>query len=452
MLPMPCCPSPRRFLGSAGVVLALTACSVDQLLDVEDPDVATPASVLDRSALPVLRSGAVGDFAVAYGGSGAAEDGVIQNTGLFTDELEWAETFPTRREFDTRNIQVVNPNVNNLMRALQRARASGERTARAYERFDAGNPERAEMLNLEGLATVMIAETFCSGVPLSELTDAGETLFGEPQSTAALLAAALGRFDQALAIVGASSSAAAVTQAHLARVGRGRVLQNLGRFAEAASAVAAVPTAFQYVTEHSENSARQNNGVFVTLAINRRFSVADREGVNGLPFRSANDPRTLSPRGSGAAATGFDGSTPLFLPAKYPNRSASLPVANGTEARLIEAEAALRAGNTEAFLSVHNALRATLPGLAPLVDPGTETGRVDLHFRERAFWLFLTGHRLGDMRRLVRQYGRGAGSVFPTGAYPAAKGGGAYGVDVNLPVPFDETNNPRFTACIDRNP
>ena len=37
-------------------------------------------------------------------------------------------------------------------------------------------------------------------------------------------------------------------------------------------------------------------------------------------------------------------------------------------------------------------------------DPGTAASRVDMLFRERAFWMYFTAHRLGDMRRLVRQY------------------------------------------------
>ena len=80
--------------------------------------------------------------------------------------------------------------------------------------------------------------------------------------------------------------------------------------------------------------------------------------------------------------------------------------------------------------------------------PGSAAGREDLHFRERAFWLYSTGHRLGDLRRLIRQYGRGAETVFPTGAYFK---GGLYGTDVNLPIPQEEENNANFTACLDRN-
>ena len=66
-------------------------------------------------------------------------------------------------------------------------------------------------------------------------------------------------------------------------------------------------------------------------------------------------------------------------------------------------------------------------------------------------WLYLTGHRLGDLRRLIRQYGRTANAVFPTGNLPSPLAG-TYGNDVNLPIPFDERNNPKFNGCLDRNP
>ena len=94
-----------------------------------------------------------------------------------------------------------------------------------------------------------------------------------------------------------------------------------------------------------------------------------------------------------------------------------------------------------------NAARAaaggTVPALAAGDVPATQEGRVDLLFRERAFTLWLTSHRLGDMRRLVRQYGRPVESVFPTGAFPK---GGNYGSDVSFPVPVDERNNPEFAG------
>ena len=93
--------------------------------------------------------------------------------------------------------------------------------------------------------------------------------------------------------------------------------------------------------------------------------------------------------------------------------------------------------------------------LSELTLPATQSEQVDLLFQERAYWLWLTAHRLGDMRRLIRQYGRSVDSVFPTGIY-APHGnpkGGSYGDDVNFPIPAPEQNNPAEGAgqCLNRN-
>jgi hypothetical protein len=132
---------------------------------------------------------------------------------------------------------------------------------------------------------------------------------------------------------------------------------------------------------------------------------------------------------------------------------------NGIDARLAEAEAALRANDPATMMSILNALRAapqtlgtltTSPAaLPPLTDPGTADGRVNLLFREKAFWTFARGQRLGDLRRLVRQYNRTPDQVFPIGTHYR---GTSYGADVNLPITTGESNgNPDFTACKDRN-
>ena len=85
-------------------------------------------------------------------------------------------------------------------------------------------------------------------------------------------------------------------------------------------------------------------------------------------------------------------------------------------------------------------------GLAALTDPGTPGGRTDLHFQERAWWLQLTAHRLGDMRREVKSFGKPTSAVYPSGAYFK---GANYGPNLELPIPLDEVNNPNFTQCLD---
>ena len=75
--------------------------------------------------------------------------------------------------------------------------------------------------------------------------------------------------------------------------------------------------------------------------------------------------------------------------------------------------------------------------------------RVDMLFRERAFWLFATGHRMGDMRRLLRQYGRSHDNVYPIGPY---KAGVSYGEDVVFILTLSEQSNPNGRTCTDKNP
>ena len=226
----------------------------------------------------------------------------------------------------------------------------------------------------------------------------------------------------------------------LARVGKGRALLGQGRFDEAALAVAAVPTAYEYRTQHS--AAVQPNGVLDIIVTSRYITVADREGQNGLDFRSANDPRLPV----ALVGKGRDGVTDVYNDARYGSQAAPIILASGIEVRLIEAEAALRAGDATAALDILNALRLTV-GLAALPLESTEARRVDQLFRERAFWLFATGHRQGDLRRLVRWYQRPVESVFPTGAYP---GGQTYGPDVTLTPDASQLNNPNFVGCADR--
>jgi hypothetical protein len=109
------------------------------------------------------------------------------------------------------------------------------------------------------------------------------------------------------------------------------------------------------------------------------------------------------------------------------------------------------------MMTILNGLRAAPPkngtyqpaAMAPLATPATQDAATSLYFREKAFWTFARGQRLGDLRRLIRQYGRTQDNVFPTGVY--FKGGLPYGKDVNFPVPDGERVNPQFTGCIDRN-
>ena len=433
--------------------LALSALSLigcEGILEVTDREFLTPEGV-DPD---LLVAGAVRDFNTAYSGGGLT-DRFLSTTSLIGDELFSAGTFTTRTATDQRaQFSIAQGNVGDAgYIQLHQARRAAIRARRALEEAGGAGSLISDMRVLEGFTWIAMGEAFCSGIPFSDVTPEGELVDGPALSTQQVFEGAITIFDQA------SGDPAAV-------VGKGRALLNLGRFSEAAAAVAGVPTSFVREIEHNANSGDQENPLF-NLQSNGRYSLSEREGGNGLPYRSAQDPRipwVQDPAG------GFDPLIPLFLAQKHSeSRSSPVVLADGLEARLIEAEAALNAGDNATWLADLNALRASVgelmsarilnysslvPGpnnptttLAPLADPGTAAARVDLMFSERAFWLHLTGHRLGDLRRLVRVYGRSSDTVFPTGAYFK---GGVYGGDVNLPLDFDETNNPNFSesSCI----
>ncbi|MGH7720516.1 MAG: hypothetical protein ACREON_16920 [Gemmatimonadaceae bacterium] len=429
----------------------LAACDLDRVLDVNDPEVATPGSLTGKSALPTILAGALGDFAVAYSGSnggnpvGIGNEGLVNFSGLLADEFLNTETFTDRIDIDSRQIQHDNGSLDAVMLSAQRARASADRGVERFAEFDPNTTGHATVLNLSGLMYVLLGENFCSGVPTSSISDAGSITYGEQEDTDQMWARAIARFDAALAITAASAD-----QQNLAKVGKGRALLNAGDRAGAAAAVAGVPLAFNFVIDHTTNTIRQNNGVFAFSTQQERWGVPQSEGTNGLNFQGAGDPRVQSMR-TPATNVGFDGVTPIFFQQKYTNESADALVASGLEAELIRAENLL-ATSPAAWLTALNTLRAAPPAytgvtapLAPLADPGSPTARENLHFRERAFWLYLTAHRLGDLRRLTRDYSRGAETVFPTGSYHK---GGVYGSDTSLPITIGEDSNPNFAGCL----
>lgn len=265
-------------------------------------------------------------------------------------------------------------------------------------------------------------------------------VYGTPLTTAQLLDTAVARFTAARAH---PSIALGDPIYSLASVGLGRALLDQGNFAQAATAVTGVPSDFLYVTEHAQTPEMLHNSVAEAVQ-GGQFGTFDIEGGVGMPYVSANDPRV-----TGDSGIGSDNNTPTWKTSKYPAFDSPVTVADYTEAQLIIAEGQLRAPNLVAMRTTLNTLRATI-GLAALPVPGNATIAADQLFRERAFWLFATGHRLGDMRRLIRQYARATNTVFPNGTY--YKGGLTYGPDVTLPIPRTETNNPNVQGCLDRNP
>jgi len=411
-------------------------------VEVTDPDIVTPESLDSEAGLQTLRAGSLGDLAVAMSGSAAghgATTGLVVMSGLMVDEYDYSGTFPTRREADTRNLQDINFDMNRIYGNLHLARAGAETTIDLLVNFG-GDPEiESEMQSIVGYSYILFAETFCGGIPFSKApADGGDLIFGEPLSKQEMFTGAIDWFDQAIANAGGNDKLD-----NLARVGRARALLGLGQIDDAANEVATVPTDFVYNIEHSDNSRRQENGIYIMTTVRRQFSIADGKGGNGLMYRSAMDPRVPW---DGGTEFGQDDITLYYNQLKFNSSSAPVALASGIEARLIEAEAAANADDAGTVQDIHNALRATM-GLSELDLSGISGDDLLLaHFSERAFWLFSTCHRQGDLRRLVDVYGMPPSDVFPWGDYFK---GGEYSSNLKFPVPQSESNNPNYVGCLD---
>lgn len=418
------------------------------LTEIDAPGVVQPGSLENAAGAVARYAGATGQFV------GASLNNIAA-IGIFTDELitgvaaglasPGQSSYIDARRLPESGGCVVAPGCGYT--ALHQTRVNLAAASEALRRYAATPQSRiGQMLGYSGFVELLFAENYCAGIPFSSTTN-GVVQYGQPTTGTDVYQRALAHFDSALTF---SSDSARIL--NMARVGKGRALLGLARYAEAATAVAAVPTNFVHNLEIASTAAAQQNMLFTSMNSAGGNGVGSGEGTNGLNYRTANDPRV--PTVFVARAT--DNRNDIYRFTRYNSTGAVVPLATGIEARLIESEAALKANNNDTsptgtgWLGILNTLRATAiaPAMPALADPGSHPARVDLLFRERAFWMYLTGHRLGDLRRLVRLYGRPANAVFPTGTF--LKDGLPYGDDVTFPIGTNDAQNPFFVGCTDR--
>lgn len=326
----------------------------------------------------------------------------------------------------------------------------------------------ARLYAFEGYAEIWLADLFCSGVPLSTIDFRGDYTYQTPSTTHEIYSHAVLLFDSAIAL--ASDSAAVAT---LARIGKGRAMLGMAQYNDAERAVMGVGV----------NDAYLLKVLYLDTANTREnfsYTVSDQEGSNGIPYISSGDPRT---RATLLTSSGSNDQSIAYFPTKYLSTADSVlvPIASGIEAQLVRAEAALNRNEYTVWIGIINGLRtngsydridtilnpetSTIVridtiwsaglggqiGLAAIDDPGNDAERLQLHFYERAAWLFMGGHRQGDLRRLVREYGMAREEVYPGGVYIGGGGEiGMYGSDITVPIPYSERRNPLFEGCINR--
>jgi len=464
-----------------GAIVASLGCSPSSLVDVQNPgSVVNPSLVQTASGASQLRTAALFSLLGAYGAD--SYNSVISMSGTLTDEMQ--DPYYSGQSGDDRQLlNVTDQRPYNAQGfgygTIQQARVAIRQAIEALQLYATNSPQvprawQGELYALQGYTIVWLAELYCSGIPLSASSLKGVQVPTRGLSTEELLTTAVAYFDSAMVV-----SADSVRFVNLARIGKARALVDLGRYATADTVAGPVPTDFIYrlpsvISGPGPRFNFPNDEAYGT------FRVQDHEGGNGLIWSA--DPRT-------GVTTVPDYTGPMLWPSKYnvdtiagvldptTQKTGLRPkFAEGVEARLIQAEAALARGDGS-WLTILNTLRATcigtascapVPGitaasLPPLTDPGTAT-RIDTLMKERAMWLYLTGHREGDLRRMARQYGRNPNTLWPTGvmsqpAYPdwfpdaGIENGALYGPDtVYGPDVNEKVRNVLYSGCIDTAP
>ena len=266
----------------------------------------------------------------------------------------------------------------------------------------------------------------------------------EPLPPEELFRRGIARFDSAIATANAykgtttvaANIAAANDLINMSNVGAARAALKMGDLTKARAYAVLVPAGYEKLALYSANSVRENNQV------HRPARTADPFlGVHPT-FLGLNDPRVPA---LGTARLGLN-SNPIFppqRPSQYAGWSPStvttidittnMKFATHLEAQYVIAEAD---GATAATLAFVNTRRA-VGNQAPVSLAGAELMAELRNQRARDF--FLTGQRLGDLRRYLK-----AGiDLFPKGKYPVFTD--FYGENKCFVVPLSEkADNPNY--------
>ncbi|MDB4893559.1 MAG: hypothetical protein JWL61_5414 [Gemmatimonadetes bacterium] len=418
--------SSRRRTGIA-IALLLCLAGCDGLLNVSNPGSLQEEQLKDPALQQLLINGVIGEFQFAYG-TYALWSGVLADE-VYTDHNDVFIRAFSRHEFN--DLNVTNEDVYaSLQRARQSADDAADRLKAMLGPSASSSLDVARALIYGGYAYVLLGEGFCEA-PVNRSA-------ALPSSE--LLARAIARFDEGITVATAARSGASVAAAqdliYLASVGAARASLEGGNLAKARSYATIVPDTYERLAYYSANAVRENNAVQLGVKTNGPFL-----GLQSA-FQHLDDPR-VPQQATPRQAIGGTGIFPPLRPSMYSGWSATIPAdidisthirfASGLEARYVGVEAD---GPNTAMLSFVNARRA-VGKKAPLAIGGSAL-LAELR-AQRALDFFLTGQRLGDLRR----YAAAGTDLFPAGKYPVPPE--AYGAMHCFIVPRSEkTGNANF--------
>jgi hypothetical protein len=436
----------ERMLKVAALALsaaAMAACS--DFLVAENPGAVEEPDVNNIAYVNLLANGAIYGLQATY-------DDVTWWNAQFTDEIvnnNSGNPFAEEGQIDRRELYADMTYITAFMYSpLQRSRFLAEDAAARMEILmpdsAASDLRVARAYAFAGYNYIALGETFCV-TPIN---------LGVPKTPEEMFTDAVAHFNKSITIATAwktkvqgrtplvaSAVAGADSVINLARVGAARASLGKNDKTAAAAFASQVPATFEYHLWYGSTNASERSRIY------DRIGVSTNGWMRNTPFDAmVTDPRiprilaTTSTARAGVPLSplmysGYNGQTGSAGGAIVPEMSHKL--ATGLEARYIVAEVA---GPTAATLAFVNERRAV-----GLQTPVTLTGdAIMAELREqRARDFYLSGQRLGDLRRYLRYLNL---NLFPTGPYPGSTTGQVYDNTITCwPLPTVEVNaNPNI--------
>ena len=421
----------RRF-GIAAVLVVISAACKD-VLSVSNPGALQESQLTDPALEQFLVNGAIGEFQYAQGYYSLW-------SSVLADESYTDHTEVGIRELSQHAFNDLNGTNEAVFGNISRAVASADDAVTRLKLMLGANAGSslsvARALTYGGYAYVLLGEGFCEapvhlgpGLPSAELLKRAVAHFDSAVTIAQAYAAATG--------TSAANVALATDLINLSRVGAARASLKSGNIAQARTYATLVPDAYEKLAYYSANSVRENN------IMNSGIRTTGAWMSMAAPFLGLADPRVPQT----ATSKGGLQQGALFIPLRPSQYSgwvttgtpqtiditSNTRFASGLEARYIVTEVD---GPTAAMLTFVNARRA-IGGKAAVNLTGTE---LLAEFRmQRGVDFYLTGQRLGDLRR----YAAAGGDLFPKGKYPV--NAEIYGTAKCFIVPLSEkTSNPNY--------
>ena len=373
-------------------VLALGAC--ESLLTVQDPQRYT-AEDLD-TALPAVANGVEGAVHTVM-------DGFVVYQALLADVYQHTGTWGGYDEVDHGRFQYgtspMDGTHNAWLRANWFAMDAEERFKNVLGESEAASSPLTAQVRLGGaFADLYMGLSFCESV-------------GQPSGPAITdmdaLRQAVQEFTNAMQT---AQSAGRSDYAMAAQAGRAQANLLLGDLTAAAADASAIGDGFSY-----EAVFNQTVNNWVVLVTTKNFNeaagllhkwwdqidISDDPGFMRDPWTDEYDMR-IPVYFDGEVAT--DNETPHYSQWKYSGLTDNIPMVHSDLMRLIEAEAAMSAGDYAGATAILNNLRDAV-GLAPFETPTDQGMMMDYLLSERFAELFMEGQRAADLYRfgLTRQ-------------------------------------------------